>query len=85
MKADFGLNGRKSKLAPSLKHILYDEKSDELSYFILFMDSADSANYVKFLLDLKNFESAFAKHETNSAEFITHNQSKSIFDAINLW
>ena len=80
MKADFGLNGRKSKLSPSLNYILYDEESDELSYFILFVDSADSANYVKFLLDLKNFESALGNHETSSAELLTHNQSESMSD-----
>lgn len=58
LKADFSLEMRKSRLSYSLNEILFDEKNDELSYFILFMDSLDASNYVKFLLDLKNFKSA---------------------------
>lgn len=61
LKADFSLCNRKSKLSYSLDDILFDEKNDELSYFVLFMDSINSSNYVKFLLDLNNFESAFKK------------------------
>ena len=56
MKADFSLESHKSKLSHSLSDILFDEKNDELSYFVLFMDSLNTSNYVKFLLDLNNFE-----------------------------
>ncbi len=65
LKADFSLNNRKSKLSYSLNDILFDEKNDELSYFVLFMDSLNSSNYVKFLLDLANFENALRKNKLN--------------------
>ena len=63
LKADFSLKNRRSKLAYSLEDILFDEKNDELSYFVLFMDSLGSTSYVKFLLDLNNFEKAIRKNK----------------------
>ena len=65
MKADFSLKNRRSKLAYSLEDILFDEKNDELSFFVLFMDSLNAANYIKFLLDLNNFENALRKNKIN--------------------
>lgn len=65
LKADFSLKNRRSKLAYSLEDILFDENNDELSYFVLFMDSLNSSNYVKFLLDLNNFEKALRKYKTS--------------------
>ncbi|RNA28382.1 A-kinase anchor mitochondrial-like [Brachionus plicatilis] len=56
INGNFDLNERKSKLAHSLKDILFDQKNDELSYFILFMDSINGSNSVKFLLDVNNFK-----------------------------
>lgn len=56
MNASFSLNNRKSKLGHSLEDILFDEKNDELSYFVLYMDTKNACNYVKFLLDVNNFK-----------------------------
>ncbi len=80
LKADFSLIARKSKLSNSLQDILFDQTNDELSYFVLFMDSLDMSNYVKFILDLKNFESAVINMELISLSakqcqhIYTHNQ-----------
>ena len=49
----------KSKLCNSLLDILFDKKNDEISFFVLYMESINSSNYVKFLLDLNNFEQTF--------------------------
>ncbi len=67
LKADFSMSARKSKLSNSLEDILFDQANDELSYFVLFMDSLNLSSYVKFILDLKNFESALQNMQ--SCEF----------------
>ncbi len=70
MKANFSLTNRKSKLSYSLNDILFDENNDELSYFVLFMDSKNATNFVKFLLDLNNFELTFtSKNKFKKCEF----------------
>lgn len=75
MKANFSLTNRKSKLSYSLNDILFDENNDELSYFVLFMDSKNATNYVKFLLDLNNFELTFtSKNKFKKCEFCESNQ-----------
>ena len=65
LKANFSLNERKSKLNRSLRELVFStggvsggdgERNDEFAYFLLFMDSVGAANYVKFLLDVMNFE-----------------------------
>lgn len=72
LKANF--SHRKSKLCYSLNDILFDENNDELSYFILFMDSKQASNYVKFLLDLNNFEQTFtSKNKIKKCEFCEAN------------
>jgi len=77
LKSDFAFEGRTSKLSCSLHKILFDEKSGELDYFVLFMDSMNASSYVKFLLDLKNFESVVKKKlEKDMADEHGHNQSK---------
>lgn len=50
------MNDRKSKLSHSLNDILYNRNNDEISYFVLFMDSKNESNLVKFLLDVNNFK-----------------------------
>ena len=60
LRTNFSLTNRRSKLSHSLNEILFDEKNDELSYFVLFIDSKSASNYVKFLLDLNNFELTFS-------------------------
>lgn len=74
LKSDFGLENRKSKLSYSLEEILFDDENDELSYFVLFMDTENASNYVKFLLDLKNFEKLCAEQKDNYTA-LNHNQS----------
>ena len=39
--------------------ILFETQNYELSYFILYMESVNLSNNVKFLLDLNNFEQTF--------------------------
>lgn len=56
INGNFGLDERKSKLAHSLKAILFDQKNDEISYYVLFMDSLNESNLVKFFLDVNNFK-----------------------------
>lgn len=74
LKADFSLESRKSKLSYSLDEILFDEQNDELSYFVLFMDTQNASNYVKFLLDVKNFEKLCSDNKDNYTA-LDHNQS----------
>ncbi len=68
MKGAEDLKRKKSKLCHSLNDLLdlIDEKAsnvdrvdDELSYFILFMEKYNLTNFLKILLDLKNFKNAF--------------------------
>ncbi len=54
---------------------MFDENNDELSYFVLFMDSKNATNFVKFLLDLNNFELTFtSKNKFKKCEFCESNQ-----------
>lgn len=77
LKSDFALEDRSSKLSHSLDTILFDELNDELDFFILFMDSLDASSYVKFLLDLKNYEQIVSASSSECEECpIDHNQSK---------
>jgi hypothetical protein len=68
LKGAEDLKRKKSKLCHSLNNLLdlIDEKAnnvervdDELSYFILFMEKYNLTNFLKILLDLKNFKNAF--------------------------
>lgn len=72
LKGDFSKSMRRSKLSYDLNEILSGENNDELSYFVLFMDSLNASSYVKFLLDLKNFESLvsnqLSSHNANDEE-----------------
>ena len=66
LKSDFcSANGRRSKLCHSLDEILFDERNDELSYFVLFMERSGLSAYVKFLLDLNGFGHALADNRRN--------------------
>jgi hypothetical protein len=76
LNGNFSLNNRKSKLSRSLEDILFDQNDDELSYLILFMESKDHSNYVKFLLDLNNFKRTILnKNTTNSSHNFTQRSS----------
>jgi hypothetical protein len=76
LSGKFSLNDRKSKLSSSLEDILFGQNNDELSYFILFMETKNQSNYVKFLLDLNNFVSSFSVQRRNGDSFMPENQSK---------
>lgn len=73
MKKDFSLRNRKSKLSHSLSDILFDKSNDELSYFVLFMESIEASNYVKFLLDLNTFEQTFLDNSSTNSNSIANN------------
>lgn len=47
--------------------ILFDGKNDELSFFVLYMESVNSSNYLKFLLDVNNFEKTFDPVKTKKS------------------
>lgn len=73
LKKDFSLRNRKSKLSHSLSDILFDKSNDELSYFVLFMESIEASNYVKFLLDLNTFEQTFLDNQSTNSNSIANN------------
>ncbi len=61
---------KKSKLCHKLNDLLSmlyeNDQNDELSYFILFMDANHLNNFIKFLLDVHNFESLLSIREVTS-------------------
>jgi len=80
LKKDFSLRNRKSKLSHSLSDILFDKSNDELSYFVLFMESIQASNYVKFLLDLNTFEQTFLdNHSTNNNSIVNNSDFSGIY------